>query len=283
MSSNIDSLKNAALGTSEAKYWEKKLNDMNNVDETFANARDLGYTRLNYSRLTAIGKLAAVDKVDIYKTNVVSNRGKLAISLRTATEDDKVLDLSKYESYLDSLKQQMDPEGYAKEQEEKRAKEANQKSLDITAPGMRLEVYSTNKQGKQVLIADSTAEEGSKERVALEQMLVGEYEASKGQYYIKVSREDGSAAKTEKDETPYAMQIQMGSSYKHDYVAMEQISEESKSGKEVKIPLSSSDSSGNLSAVNALQIQASRYQATAQMLQVGYMNMADIYSKYSKY
>ena len=31
-----------------------------------------------------------------------------------------------------------------------------------------------------------------------------------------------------------------------------------------------------LSSVNALQIQASKYEATAQMLQVGYLNMANI-------
>lgn len=31
------------LGESSAKTWEKTLTDMNNVDETFANARDLGW------------------------------------------------------------------------------------------------------------------------------------------------------------------------------------------------------------------------------------------------
>lgn len=32
---------NSSLG-----YWEKTVTDVNNVDESFANARDLGYTRL---------------------------------------------------------------------------------------------------------------------------------------------------------------------------------------------------------------------------------------------
>ena len=40
---------------------------------------------------------------------------------------------------------------------------------------------------------------------------------------------------------------------------------------------------GTLSAVNALQIQAQRYQTAAQMMQVGYMNMADIYNNNSKF
>lgn len=106
-------------------------------------------------------------------------------------------------------------------------------------------------------------------------MLTGEYEASKGTYYIKISRDETVDSD---EEMPYALQIKMGDTFKHDYVAIEQPSEDTNNGKESKIPLTTS-SGGSLSAVNALQIQASRYQATAQMLQVGYQNMASIYSK----
>ena len=78
-------------------YWEKQVKDISDVDEKFANARDLGYLRLNYSRLTAVGSLANFDKEDNYKIAVQSN-GKLSISLRNASaDDDKVLDLSEYE------------------------------------------------------------------------------------------------------------------------------------------------------------------------------------------
>lgn len=125
--SSVDSLKDSALSDASSQYWEKTLTDMNNVDESFANARDLGYSRLNYSRLTAIGTLAKVDKVDIYKTNVISNRGKLSISVRTGEEDSKVLDLSTYETYLNQLKQQTDPEGYEKRKPKR--KKNRQKSL----------------------------------------------------------------------------------------------------------------------------------------------------------
>ena len=100
--SSVDSLKDSALSDASSQYWEKTLTDMNNVDESFANARDLGYSRLNYSRLTAIGTLAKVDKVDIYKTNVISNRGKLSISVRTGGEDSKVLDLLRMKLILTS-------------------------------------------------------------------------------------------------------------------------------------------------------------------------------------
>ena len=109
----IDSLKSSALGETSAKAWENYVTDMNDIDETFANARDLGQLRLNYSRITAVGELSNNDAVDVYKTSVVSNRGKLAISVRNTNGDDKVLDLSKYENYLNELKKQLDPEGYA--------------------------------------------------------------------------------------------------------------------------------------------------------------------------
>ena len=122
--SSIDSLKSSALDGSNAKAWEKYVTDMNDIDETFANARDLGHTRLNYSRITAVGTLAQYDTVDIYKTTVDSQRGKIALSMRNTKGDDKVLDLSKYETYLNELKKQNDPEGYAKEQEEKLKAEA---------------------------------------------------------------------------------------------------------------------------------------------------------------
>lgn len=91
--------------------WEKSVVDVNNIDESFSNARDLGYTRLNYARVTAIAELGKYNERDIYKIQVQSN-GKMSISLRSSdTTDEKVLDLSEYEEYLDNLKQQLDPEG----------------------------------------------------------------------------------------------------------------------------------------------------------------------------
>lgn len=139
-------------GTSNVKdgiaYWEKQVKDVNDVDEKFSNSRDLGYLRLNYSRLTAVGSLAKYDKEDNYKVTVQSN-GKLSISIRNASaEDEKVLDLSKYEEALDELKKQTDPEGWAKEQEEKKQKEAEQNLIEVTAPGMQMQVYMVKTAGK---------------------------------------------------------------------------------------------------------------------------------------
>lgn len=263
-------------------HWEKTIKDVNNVDEKFSNARDLGYTRLNYARVSAVGKLAkSYDKYDMYKIQVQSN-GKLGLSIKGGDESDKkVLDLSKYEAKLDELKQITDPTGWAEEQKKKIEEDLNKDTLATEAPGLKVEVYTMKKNGQEVLVGDSKAEKGSKTRDALESMLKGEYKASKDTiYYVKVSRDD-TVGKNE--ELPYVMQIQQGEKYLHDYISKEQVSDDTKSKTESKIPLTQGSASGSLSSVNALQIQASKYQATAQMLAVGYMNMADIYNHNSKY
>lgn len=106
---------NSSLG-----YWEKTVTDVNNVDESFANARDLGYTRLNYARVSVVGKLSEYyDSSDMYKIQLQSN-GTVSLSIKGGdSSNEKVLDLSAYEQKLDELKRITDPEGWAKEQEEK--------------------------------------------------------------------------------------------------------------------------------------------------------------------
>ena len=89
---------------------------------------------------------------------------------------------------------------------------------------MRLEVY-VEKNGRQTLIGDSEAEEGSKLRETLDSILKGEYKASKGTYYFKVSRDD---TVKESDQMSYAMQIMQGTTYKHDYVLTESSSQDTK-------------------------------------------------------
>ena len=51
--------------------WEKSVKDVNDVDEKFANARDLGYMRLNYARVSTVGQLAEYDTVDMYIQKVL--------------------------------------------------------------------------------------------------------------------------------------------------------------------------------------------------------------------
>lgn len=264
--------------SSNLGYWEKTVTDMNNIDETFANARDLGYTRLNYARVSVVGKLSeSYDSVDMYKIQLQSN-GVVSLSVKGGNADkDKVLDLSKYEQKLDELKQITDPEGWAKEQAEKMEAEANKDWMAELAPGLKVEVYTLKKNGQEVLIGDSSAEKGTETRDNIDAMFRGEYKAQKDtMLYIKITRDDTVG---KNDELAYVMQIQQGEKYVHDYVSKESLSEDSTNKTETKIPLTQTSASGSLSSVNALQIQASKYEATAQMLQVGYLNMANILSK----
>lgn len=259
-------------------HWEKTVTDVNDVDEKFSNARDLGYMRLNYARVSAIGNLAKYDTQDIYKIQVQSN-GKLTIGLRSGSEsdDESVLDLSEYQQKLDELKKQTDPEGYAKEQAEKKKKEEAYGLLGANGEGLQMQVYM-KKNGREVLIGDTTADKDSKEYANMEKILNGEYRAKQGDYYIKISRSDEVDSRKE---VPYLLQVKQGDSYKHDYMTTEKVSEDTKNKKKSTVPMT--NVGGTLSAVNALQIQAQRYQTAAQMLQVGYMNMANIYNHNSKF
>ena len=142
---------------------------------------------------------------------------------------------------------------------------------------MRIEVYYEDKYGRQQLVADSGAEKDSKEYEAMSSLLKGEYEGAQGVYYVKVSRDEEVSTS---EEISYALQISMGDGFSNDYVAIEQSSEDTKNKTTSKMP-STTSASGTLSSVNALEIQATRYQATAQMLQIGYLNMANIYNRNS--
>ena len=88
--------------------WDKAVADVNNVDESFGNARDLGYSRLNNTRISVIGRLVKYDNRDLYRVQVLSN-GKLFMSMRVGEENDneKVLDLSKYEEKLSENKDEL--------------------------------------------------------------------------------------------------------------------------------------------------------------------------------
>lgn len=166
---------NSSLG-----YWEKTVTDVNNVDESFANARDLGYTRLNYARVSVVGKLSEYyDSSDMYKIQLQSN-GTVSLSIKGGdSSNEKVLDLSAYEQKLDELKRITDPEGWAKEQEEKKLAEQNKDWMAELAPGLKVEVYTINKNGKETLIGDSSAEKGTETRDNIDAMFSGEYKAKK--------------------------------------------------------------------------------------------------------
>lgn len=271
--------------------WDKSVADVNNVDETFANARDLGYSRLNNTRISVIGQLGKYDEKDLYKVQVQSN-GKLFINLRTGeSEDDKVLNLSKYEQELAKIKADLKEMGVKTDEEvidttpktplEKaeaavaKMKEEREKAkaglLDDIAKGMTIKVYMT-KGNRTICIGDSTADKSSKEYAAMKSILSGDYKAKKGMYYIEVGAE-----KTPKTETPYVMQIKQGTKYVNDYLVTETKSEDSKN--ETISLTSSTSSSEQISSAYAMQIQAQRYDATTTMLSNAYTNLLSIRNK----
>ena len=267
--------------------WDKSVTDINNIDESFANARDLGYSRLNNTRISVIGRLGKYDDRDLYKIQVQSN-GKIFLNLRAGdSSDDSVLDLSKYELKLKEIEANMAALGIKQEDaganiiqtpldkakaEIAKMKEAREKEraglLDDLAPGMTVKVYM-QKGNKTVCIGDTTADKNSKEYTTMKSILSGDYKAKKGMYYIEVSSEEGL-----KDEMTYIMQLKQGYKYVNDYLVTEAKSEDAK--KEIISTTSTTSSSEQISAAYVAQIQAQRYEATTTMMTSAYTNLASI-------
>ena len=273
--------------------WDKAVVDVNNVDENFANARDLGYSRLNRTRVSVIGKMGKYDSSDMYKIQVQSN-GKLFVNLRTGSdEDEKVLDLSAHEQRLNEIKSQLEAMGVKTEEDKidttpktpvdiakaeiAKMKEAREKEkaglLDDIAPGMTIKVYM-QKGNRTVCIGDSTSDKNSKEYATMKSILSGEYKAKKGMYYIEVSSEESL-----RKETGYVMQIKQGDKYTDDYLVTEGESQDTKN--ETISMTSSTSSSEQISSAYAAQIQAMKYDSTANMMADAYKNLASINNKKS--
>ena len=273
--------------------WDKAVTDVNNVDETFANARDLGYSRLNNTRISVIGRLGQYDNKDTYRVQVLSN-GKMLVNLRAGdSSDDKVLDLTAHEMKLAEIKLQNAAMGIMSDEEKidttpktpleiaqaevKKMKEERAKAeaglLDDWAEGMTIKVYM-QKGNKTALVGDSTADKSSKEYKAMAEMLSGDYRAKKGNYYIEVSSEEGL-----REEKPYIMQIKQGTKYVNDYLVKEGNSQDTKN-KTVSLT-STTSSSEQISSAYAAQIQAQKYEATTTMMSDAYTHLSSIKNKKS--
>lgn len=273
--------------------WDKSVVDVNNVDENFSNARDLGYSRLNRTRISVIGRLGKYDSSDLYRVQVQSN-GKLFINIRNGDSVEADNNRQKaYESKLEELKKTLANMGIPQEDEEipapvepetpldkaraavakmkeERAK-ANAGLLDELAPGMNIKVYK--QQGKKtVLIGDSSADKSSKEYANMKSILEGNYRAKKGEFFIEVGSSD-----TIKEDKPYVLQIKQGNRYTDDYLVKEGNSEDSKN-KTISLT-SSTSSSEQISSAYAAQIQAQKYESTANMLSSSYLNLSSIKNK----
>ncbi len=239
---------------SYAKVWEKTSIDI--YDESISNARDIGQARLNYSRLNVVTTLSKNEREDWFKFNVVS-RGKLRLSAVNLSAKKEEKDTSASDA-TDALED---------------AKKDYQSAIDsFKGKGLRIEVF-TYKNNRQTLVASN--DEGSKKAYeSFEKMMRGEYKVSpseKGWYYIHVSTENG---KPVDEDTLYALQLQMGDTYKHDYLTQEQSIDHTKVT-ESDIALSKAQEALSNVAASAQILNA---QSAAGLLSAGYTNMATIQS-----
>ncbi len=139
-------------------YYEKNVADVNNVDESFDNARDLGYLRHQTYRVSVAGALSAnFDATDIYKIQIQSNN-KLTLSFRNseAKGSEKVLNLDKYNEFYKELLSQTDPQAYDELIAKEAAEQRKSSFLEYVAPGFKVEVYKEDHRGNKELIADSS-------------------------------------------------------------------------------------------------------------------------------
>lgn len=235
------------------KAWDKTSTDI--YDESIQNARDIGQIRLNYSRLSLVTTLSKNEKEDWFKFNVVSpgNFRLSAVNLSAKKED------SDDTKAVDELEA---------------AKNEYQKAIDsFKAQGLRVEVY-TYKNNRQTLVATND-ESQKKQYEAFESMMRGTYKMTqKGMYYVHVTTKDG---KPSEDDQLYALQLQMGDKYKHDYMTQEQSIDHTKVT-EGDVALAAAEEQFN-GVISGSILNA---QGAASILSAGYNNLAQINKSSSK-
>ncbi len=220
--------------------WEKTSSDVTNNTESKDTARDIGYVRNNYSRLNLASALTKKDTEDWYSFNVIS-QGNLRITLRTAGEEE------------DSKSSSGDKPADAFEQYKK----------DFEGKNIVFEVYKSSGYGRTELIA-SNDESKEKMFAKFKELMTGDTKITdKGTYYIRVARKDGASTKTDE---PYLVQVQMGDTYKHDYVTKESPTDQS----------SAAQQNALLDKVQETMANSfNQGEALSGMLQIGYNNVAE--------
>jgi hypothetical protein len=244
----------ASIKATSAKSFEKTSSDR--YSDTIRNARDIGQVRKNWTRLNLITTLSENEKEDWFSFTSFS-KGKVRLSAvnLSAKSDEK----TETEKGDDSATEALEA-----------AKNDYEKAIEsFQGKGLRVEVYSFVN-NRQVLLATND-EKNAKGFEKFKNLMRGQHEIDKGTYYVHVSTEDG---KPVKKDTLYALQVQMGDTFKEDYLTKETtvshkgftegnlaymaMTEEADEGK--------SSLSGNLLAA----------QSAASILEAGYTNLADI-------
>ncbi len=245
---------NAASTSTNIKSFEKSTSDL--YGDTIRSARDIGQARLNYSRLNMITTLSEKETDDWFSFKVTS-RGKLRLTAVnvTAVQDEKKTTDSKESSASDELENAVSDYEKAIER--------------FKGQGLKVEVYQYV-QNRQTLVA--TNEEGQgKKTEAFEQLMRGEYKVQKaGTYYIHVTTKDGKPVDRD---TLYALQVQLGDKYTHDYITKETAVDHTKAT-EAELRQAKAESESSYSGSSFVNGKTLAAQGAANLLATGYTNMA---------
>ncbi|MCQ2965290.1 MAG: hypothetical protein MJ250_00935 [Alphaproteobacteria bacterium] len=187
------------LTATQVKAFGKSSSDI--YSESIDNARDIGNLRVNKTRLNLITTLNKKENEDWFSFKSF-NDGKLRFSAINVSEIDDENKKKDVNALLDSNNEDA--------------------GEDIKAmfygKGLRVEIYT--KQGNRSNLIASNDEKNEKAFDAFKSMLDGEFKASKGQtYYVHVTTTDG---KPSKEDTLYALQVQLGNKYTENYTVKEQ-------------------------------------------------------------
>ncbi len=176
---------------SSPQLMEKQTQDV--YGESWGSARDMGYIRKDYSRISVVSSLSAQDEDsgDWYKF-FVQTKGELTMSVKTDAETDLELD-PESDTYFEDVIEY------------------------FSGAGLKIELYQ-EKGGRMDVVAsnDKTQEDAF---ATFEQLVRGTLDIqATGNYYVKVSTEDGEVPQ---EDINYILQFQMGDSFKYDFATVE--------------------------------------------------------------
>lgn len=187
------------LTATQVKSYGKSSSDI--YSESIDNARDMGNLRVNKTRLNLVTTLNKKETEDWFSFKSF-NDGKLRLSAINVSVLDKDNEKKDVNAILDSTTNDASEETKAM----------------LYGKELRIEVYT--KQGNRSNLVASNDEDNEKAYKIFKSMVDGEYKASKGTtYYVHVTTPDG---KPSKEDTLYALQVQMGDKYTENYTTQEQ-------------------------------------------------------------
>lgn len=241
------------LTATQVKSFGKSSSDI--YSESIDNARDLGNLRVNKSRLNLVTTLNKKENEDWFSFKSF-NDGKLRLSAINVSELDEDGDETDVNALLDSTNDDTSEETkamfYGKE--------------------LRVEIYT--KQGNRSTLIASNDEENEKAYEVFKSMVDGEFKASKGTtYYVHVTTTDG---KPSKEDTLYALQVQLGDKYTENYTTQEQaVDYENLSSAEIAQKQAEEQQSSLLTGYTGSLLSE---QGASDLLSDGYNNLATINS-----